>query len=220
MAAKRKSWLGEFWRPLAALLLWVLGMVPLIAAPPLLSLAETRIGGLTAFPVDCIPAAQLFSSDLTRACGPPLYDVASGCSVAANRGADFVSGSGRLGGDLYGADGLRKLGNYLGNRGVKLELAGDEALGATGRGAFDATNMRLFLRPDATKYEAWHEMGHFLHMRSIGRDAYLALPRGAARNVPEQTVFDLLERPGRWSRLTDAERAHAAQYIEQVGGFR
>jgi hypothetical protein len=87
MAAKRKSWLGEFWRPLAALLLWVLGMVPLIAAPPLLSsVVETRIGGLTAFPVDCIPAVPLFSSDLTRACGPPLYDLASGCSVAANRG--------------------------------------------------------------------------------------------------------------------------------------
>ena len=51
MAAKEKSWLGEFWRPLAALLLWVLGMVPLIAAPPLLpSVAETRIGGLAAFP--------------------------------------------------------------------------------------------------------------------------------------------------------------------------
>ena len=87
MAAKRKTWLGEFWRPLAALLLWVLGMVPLIAAPPLLpSLAETRIGGLTAFPVDCIPAAPLFSSDLTRACGPPLYDSTSGCSVAAKSG--------------------------------------------------------------------------------------------------------------------------------------
>ena len=87
MAAKKKSWLGEFWRPLAALLLWVLGMVPLIAAPPLLpSVAETRIGGLTAFPVDCIPAAPLFPSDLTRACGPPLYDVASECSVAAKSG--------------------------------------------------------------------------------------------------------------------------------------
>ena len=86
MAAKRKSWLGEFWRPLAALLLWVLGMVPLIAAPPLLSLVETRVGGLTAFPVDCIPAAPLFPSDLTRACGPPLYDLASECSVAAKSG--------------------------------------------------------------------------------------------------------------------------------------
>jgi len=86
MAAKGTSWLGEFWRPLAALLLWVVGLVPAIAAPPLLPvLAETRVGGLTAFPVDCIPAVPLFSSDLTRACGPPLYDSASGCSVAANR---------------------------------------------------------------------------------------------------------------------------------------
>mgnify|MGYP000288940020 CR=1 FL=1 len=87
MAAKGTSWLGEFWRPLAALLLWVVGLVPAIAAPPLLPvLAETRVGGLTAFPVDCIPAVPLFSSDLTRACGPPLYDSASGCSVAAKSG--------------------------------------------------------------------------------------------------------------------------------------
>ena len=87
-AAKRKSWLGELWRPLAALLLWAVGIVAAYAAPPLLpSLAETRIGGLTAFPVDCIPAVPLFSSDLTRACGPPLYDSASGCSVEANRAA-------------------------------------------------------------------------------------------------------------------------------------
>jgi len=86
-AAKRKSWLGELWRPLAALLLWAVGIVAAYAAPPLLpSLAETRIGGLTAFPVDCIPAVPLFSSDLTRACGPPLYDSASGCSVAAKSG--------------------------------------------------------------------------------------------------------------------------------------
>jgi Deoxyribonuclease NucA/NucB len=88
MAAKGKSWLGEFWRPLAALLLWVLGMVPLIAAPPLLpSLAETRVGGVTAFPVDCIPAAPLYPSDLHRVCGPPLEEVASGSPVAPKSGA-------------------------------------------------------------------------------------------------------------------------------------
>jgi hypothetical protein len=86
-AAKRKSWLGELWRPLAALLLWVLGMVPLIAAPPLPSLAETRIGGLTTYPADFIQAPSLLTIESHRACAPPLYDLASGCSVAANRGA-------------------------------------------------------------------------------------------------------------------------------------
>jgi len=95
-AAKRKSWFGELWRPLAALLLWAVGIVAAHAAPPLLpSLVETRIGGLTAFPVDCIPAAPLFSSDLTRACGPPLYDSASGCSVAANSGGRIAGLSDR-----------------------------------------------------------------------------------------------------------------------------
>ena len=94
-AAKRKSWFGELWRPLAALLLWAVGIVAAHAAPPLLpSLVETRIGGLTAFPVDCIPAAPLFSSDLTRACGPPLYDLASDCSVAANRGGTALDQAG------------------------------------------------------------------------------------------------------------------------------
>ena len=87
MAAKGRSWLGELWRPLAALLLWVLGMVPLIAAPPLLpSLAETRVGGVTAFPVDGIPAAPLYPSDLHRVCGPPLEEVASGSPVAPKSG--------------------------------------------------------------------------------------------------------------------------------------
>ena len=92
MAAKRKSWLGEFWRPLAALLLWVLGMVPLIAAPPLPSLAETRIGGLQPVPQVIAPADLLLSLDLHPACGPPLYDFASGCSVAPNRGAQLPVG--------------------------------------------------------------------------------------------------------------------------------
>ena len=121
MAAKRKSWLGEFWRPLAALLLWVLGMVPLIAAPPLLpSFAETRIGGLTTFPVDCIPAAPLFPSDLTRACGPPLYDLASDCSVAANS----VGASSRLvpGGGLMAHEGAggHLLARHLGQTDAQL----------------------------------------------------------------------------------------------------
>ena len=90
MAAKGKSWLGEFWRPLAALLLWVLGMVPLIAAPTLPSLAETRIGGLQPIPQVIAPAELLLSLDLHRACGPPLYDVASGCSVAAKSGGGLI----------------------------------------------------------------------------------------------------------------------------------
>ena len=97
MAAKEKSWLGMLWRPLAALLLWVLGMVPLIAAPPLLpSLTETRVGGVTAFPVDCIPAAPLYPSDLHRVCGPPLEEVASGSPVAPNSGAGRTGKQARL----------------------------------------------------------------------------------------------------------------------------
>lgn len=97
MAAKRKSWLGEFWRPLAALLLWAVGIVAAHAAPPLLpSLAETRVGGLQPSAEIIAPADLLLSLELHRACGPPLYDVASDCSVAAKSGAstaDLMKGT-------------------------------------------------------------------------------------------------------------------------------
>jgi len=88
MAAKRKSWLGEWWRSLAALLLWAVGVVAAHAAPPLLpSLAETRVGGLQPSAEIIAPADLLLSLELHRACGPPLYDCASDCSVAAKSGA-------------------------------------------------------------------------------------------------------------------------------------
>ena len=87
MAAKRKSWLGEWWRSLAALLLWAVGVVAAHAAPPLLpSLAETRVGGLQPSAEIIAPADLLLSLELHRACGPPLYDLASDCSVAAKSG--------------------------------------------------------------------------------------------------------------------------------------
>jgi hypothetical protein len=106
MAAQRKSWLGELWRPLAALLLWVVGCVAAHAAPPLLpSLAETRVGGLQPIPQVIAPADLLLSRELHRACGPPLYDSASGCSVAANRSTLTNLYAARLapGGVNYGA---------------------------------------------------------------------------------------------------------------------
>jgi len=88
MAAKRKSWLGEWWRSLAALLLWAVGVVAAHAAPPLLpSLAETRVGGLQPSAEIIAPADLFLSLELHRACGPPLYDLASDCSVAAKSGA-------------------------------------------------------------------------------------------------------------------------------------
>ena len=133
MAAKKKSWLGEFWRPLAALLLWVLGMVPLIAAPPLLpSVAETRIGGLTAFPVDCIPAAPLFPSDLTRACGPPLYDVASECSVAAKSGVGSLDDMSRAAG-AADRNGLTQAGRALQKHGDRPGSAFPQTKGGPGK---------------------------------------------------------------------------------------
>jgi len=79
---------------------------------------------------------------------------------------------------------------------------------------------RLLLKSDPTNQLVWHELGHFIQWRHLGNDAYRALPRSKAFNAPEQHVFDLLERPTRWYRLTPEYRIHSAEYIEEVGGFR
>ena len=79
---------------------------------------------------------------------------------------------------------------------------------------------RLLLKADPTNQLVWHELGHFIQWRRIGSDAYRALPRSTSFNAPEQFVFDLLERPDRWRRLTPEFRIHSAEYIEEAGGFR
>ncbi|MEI6657129.1 MAG: RHS repeat-associated core domain-containing protein [Planctomycetota bacterium] len=136
--------------------------------------------------------------------------------------ADFASEGGEIGGRLYGAERLGKLGRYLERRGVTLEV-GSPALEAGKAGSFvtyPGGNARLLLKADPTNELVWHELGHFTQWRRLGNDAYRALPRTQAFNAPEQHVFDLLERPTRWNRLTPEYRIHSAEYIEDVGGFR
>ena len=76
---------------------------------------------------------------------------------------------------------------------------------------------RMVLPSNPTEYVVTHELGHYVHWRGVGTDAYMKLPRTPKWNAPEQFVFDQLEKPMRWWRFSDAERQHAIDYIERVG---
>lgn len=123
---------------------------------------------------------------------------------------------------MYGAERLGRLERYLGRRGVTLEV-GSASLESGKAGTFCATpdgTARLLLKADPTSELVWHELGHYIQWRRVGSDAYRALPRSMSFNAPEQFVFDLLEQPTRWYRLTPEFRIRSAEYIEEVGGFR
>lgn len=133
---------------------------------------------------------------------------------------DFAAGE--IGGNLYTAERLGKLERYLARRNVALEI-GSPALSPGKAGAFIANpdgSARLLLTTDPTNQLVWHELGHFIQWKQLGSKAYLALPRSLQFNAPEQFVFDLLENPNRWYRLTPEFQIRSAEYIEEVGGFR
>lgn len=54
-----------------------------------------------------------------------------------------------------------------------------------------------------------HELSHFVHLRRVKFDAY----SDAGRLGREQTVYDTLVNNRNWSRLTQAERDDAFDYI-------
>jgi hypothetical protein len=135
---------------------------------------------------------------------------------------DFAAESGEVGGRLYGTERLGKLERYLDRRNVKLEVGSPDLLPGKA-GEFRTTpdgTARLLLKADPTNELVWHELGHFVQWRNLGCDAYRALPRSISFNAPEQFVFDLLEQPTRWYRLSPEFRIRSAEYIEEVGGFR
>jgi Metallopeptidase toxin 4 len=114
------------------------------------------------------------------------------------------------------------LGKYLEKRGVTLKV-GDEFLAADKAGGFVARGdtAEIILKSDPTKYEVWHELGHFIQWKGIGPEAYRSLPRSLSYNAPEQFVFDLLENyQRRWGLLNSEEQQAAIRYIERIGGFR
>jgi hypothetical protein len=133
---------------------------------------------------------------------------------------DFADGIIDAGGIPYGEKRLGQLERHLARRNVTLEV-GSDALPAGKSGAFIADvdgTARLLLTANPTNERVWHELGHYIQWRRIGSDAYLDLPRVYGNNAPEQFVFDLLERPERWDRLTPGYRIHMVNYIELWGG--
>jgi hypothetical protein len=151
---------------------------------------------------------------------PSLAEDVARAGTATNRTQDLIEALGRLGGEIYSASKLRQLESYLSRRGITLKV-GDEHLPPNGAGAFNYGKGELLLRSNPTSYEVWHELSHYLHYRKIGAEAYANLPRSTLNNVPEQFVFDMLENSKRrWGNLNDAERRHAIDYIERIGGFR
>lgn len=148
----------------------------------------------------------------------PELDISIKAAGSSNRlspALDFVEGTGRLGGELYGADKLRQLGSYLERRGITLKV-GDDYLPEGVAGGFSAPERSLFLRSDPTNYEVWHELSHYRQYRILGEEAYSA----QTRLMKEQYVFDKLESmPRRWNSLTPEEMSHARWYIDKVGGL-
>lgn len=126
----------------------------------------------------------------------------------------------RIEGKPYDPRKLERLGKYLKRRGVLLKM-NDTPVPGDAWGAFAIDGTELLLQNNPTEYEVWHELGHFLHCRKVGREAYAKLPRSRRFNAPEQFVFDLLESsPKRWSAMSFEQQQHAIDYIEQNGGFR
>ena len=126
-----------------------------------------------------------------------------------------------VGGLLYGTERLGNLGRYLSRRSVTLVLDADIEL-AGNAGAFIAHRngtARLLLRTDPTAELVWHELSHFVQWRRVGPEAYMRFPRMSGNHVPEQFVFDLLQRPIRWDRLSPGYRLHMVDYIERLGGI-
>jgi RHS repeat-associated protein len=125
-------------------------------------------------------------------------------------------------GKMYGERRLEVLRKHLESRGVRLDV-GDEFLLPGQAGGFavhPSGSARMVLPSNPTEYVVLHELAHYVHWRRIGTEAYLNLPRTTTWNAAEQFVFDMLEHPLRWNRLSPAERQHAIQYIERAGGFR
>jgi len=134
--------------------------------------------------------------------------------VAAKQGVvDSITG--KLGGDIISRDYYVKLASYLERRGVDLRRGK-----TSGFKVFEGDKRPvLVLRKNATQYEAWHEISHYLDYKKLGKADYMNLPRRVGANIPEQNVFESLARPGRWERLNTAEQNHAWNYLRERWGM-
>ena len=145
----------------------------------------------------------------------PLKVLVKNLGNSAAKGPDFMVG--RLGGELYNAQKLQKLGGYLKKKGFKLRVDGDDIFPSHVAGGFDGPAREIILRSNPTKMEVWHELSHFRQFQKLGPEAYIQ----QSRTMKEQFVFDLLENsPRRWGSFTPEQRSSAVDYIYSVGGIR
>jgi hypothetical protein len=103
---------------------------------------------------------------------------------------------------------------------VRLEVGSpDLPFGKAGEfKAYADGTARLLLKADPTHDVVWHELSHFIQWKSVGPEAYRSLPRVFGNNVPEQFVFNMLDQPGRWSRLSPEYRIHMVKHITETWG--
>lgn len=132
------------------------------------------------------------------------------------RSGDLVSRLYATGGLPYGERRLALLEKYLARRGVTLVLD-PNAIGGSFSTLENGTAI-LRLPVNLPAEIVWHELGHFILWRRFGTEAYRRLPRVYGNNVPEQFVFDLLQCPDRWDRLTPEYRLRMVDYIENFWG--
>ena len=127
-----------------------------------------------------------------------------------------------VGGTPYSGVQLARLKNYLENRGVMLIVDSADPRLAGRAGAFRALSGNtglLLLENGVASQTVWHELAHYLQWRSMGSEAYMALPRLYGNHAPEMFVFEMLQRPGRWHRLSNSYRDSMLEYIEDTWGM-
>lgn len=147
-------------------------------------------------------------------------DIVAVASRTARRTIDFSDEALELGGKAYGAEKLGTLQKYLAKRGVKLEVdSADLPWGKAGAFIADESGAaRLLVKSGVTHDVMWHELSHFRQWKQLGPEKFMALPRVTGNHVPEQFVFDMLNTPTRWTRLSPEYRVHMVKGIEKLGG--
>ena len=153
------------------------------------------------------PVAPATATDF----GPRSLAQRSGRPVAQSPDMSSLYG---VGAEPYGPRRLELLGKYLDKRGVDLVID-PNAVGGRFNYLTPTGRPRFVVGPDARAEVVWHELGHFIQWRRVGgTEAYRALPREFGNHVPEQSVFDLLQQPTRWERLSPGYRVRSVEYIE------
>lgn len=92
--------------------------------------------------------------------------------------------------------------------GIKVIRKADKYLPPNARAAFDYGLRNIYLRKNATLYEAYHEVIHAKQFAKIGREAYEALGRLSRE---EHVLNEILKSK---NLFNEAEIAHAIKYVE------